>query len=137
LKNISPIKTKQYIEKADHLFHGMTLLNDDVSNYRTGIGLLAIHSAISLSDAITIGLTGERGKYQDHAQAARELEGFCSSNKISDKKGVDHFKWLLAQKNEVAYQHDRLDDASVKMAVDKAQRFNVWAYNQFREVLRA
>ncbi|MGA8491665.1 MAG: hypothetical protein WB711_14660 [Terriglobales bacterium] len=115
----------------------MTLLNDDVSNYRTGIGLLAIHSAISLSDAITIGLTGERGKYQDHAQAASELERFCSSNRISDKKGVDHFKWLLAQKNEVAYQHDRLDDASVKMTVDKAQRFNVWAYNQFREVLRA
>lgn len=115
----------------------MNLLNDDVPNYRTGIGLLAIHSAISLSDAITVGLTGELGAYQDHARAARELERFCSSNKIPNKKGIDHFKWLLAQKNVVAYRQDRLDDASVKLAVDKAQRFSAWAYNYFQEILRA
>jgi hypothetical protein len=137
LKNISPITTRQYIEKADHFFQGMELLNEDVSSYRTGIGLLAIHSAISLSDAITVGLTGKRKSHQDHAKAARELETVCSSHRISDKKGIAHFKWLLAQKNEVAYQGDRLDDASVKMAVDKAQRFSVWAYNYFKEILRA
>jgi hypothetical protein len=107
----------------------MKLLNDDVENYRTGVGLLAIHSAISLNDAITVGLTGKRKTYQDHARAARELERTCSSNRISDKKGVDHLKWLLAHKNDVAYQGEPLDDASVKMAVDKAQRFSAWAYN--------
>jgi hypothetical protein len=137
LKNVSPTQTRQYIEKADHFLHGMNLLNDDVPNYRTGIGLLAIHSAISLNDAITVGLTGEWGTYQDHAQAARELEGFCSSNKISNKKGISHLKWLLAQKNMVAYLGDRIDDASVKLAVDRAQRFSAWAYICFEEVLRA
>jgi len=137
LKNLSPIKTQQFIEKADHFLHGMNLLNDDVPYYRSGIGLLAIHSAISLSDAITVGLTGERRTYQDHVQAARRLEGLCSSNKISDKKGVSHFKWLLAQKNRVAYLGDRLDDASIKLAVDKAQRFSAWAYIYFEEILRA
>jgi len=115
----------------------MELLNDGVPNYRTGIGLLAIHSAISLSDAITVGLTGERGTYQDHAQAARDLERFCSSNRIANTKGIGHFKWLLARKNAVAYQGDRLDDDSVKLAVDKAQRFSAWAYTHFEEILRA
>jgi hypothetical protein len=115
----------------------MYLLNDDVPHYRTGIGLLAIHSAISLSDAIAVGLTGRRGTYQDHAQAARELEGFCSSNKVSDKKGISHFKWLLAEKNRIAYLEDRVDDSSVKLAVDKAQKFNGWAYTHFKEILRA
>jgi hypothetical protein len=136
LKNISPVATQQYIEKADHFLQGMKLLSDGMSYYRSGIGLLAIHSAISLTDAIAVGLTGKRGKYQDHAQAVGELERLCSSNKVSDKKGIYHFKWLLAQKNAVAYQSHRLDDHSVTMAVDRAQRFNVWAYNQFREVLR-
>jgi len=137
LKNISPIATQQYVEKADHFLQGMELLNDDLSSYRTGIGLLAIHSAISLSDAITVGLTGERGTYQDHARAVRELEQLCSSNRISNKKGISHFKWLLAQKNVVAYHADRLDDASVKLAVDRAERFSAWAYNHFKEILRA
>jgi hypothetical protein len=136
MKNINPVATQQYVEKAGHFLQGMKLLNDDVKSYRSGVGLLAIHSAISLSDAIVVALTRKRGKHQDHAQAARELERVCSKNKV-DKKGVDHFRWLLARKNEVAYEEVRFDDASVKMAVDKAQRFNAWAYIQFREVLRA
>lgn len=136
MKNVNPIETRQFIDKADHFLHGMNLLNDDVPYYRTGIGLLAIHSAISLSDAITVGLTGKRRTYQDHAKAARELEGLCSSNKISDKKGINHFKWLLAKKNTVAYLGDRIDDSSLKQAVDKAQKFNGWAYTQFKEILR-
>ena len=137
MKNVRPIETKQYIEKADHFLQGMKLLADDVANYRTGVGLLAIHSAISLNDAITVGLTGKRRTYQEHAKAARELERFCFSNRISDKKGISHFKWLLAQKNLVAYQGDRIDDASVKLAIDKAERFSAWAYNYFEEILRA
>jgi hypothetical protein len=61
--------TQQYIEKADCFLEGMRLLADDIPAYRSGVGLLAIHSAISLGDAIKVGLTGKRGKYQDHSQA--------------------------------------------------------------------
>ena len=124
------------MEKADHFLHGMQLLADDIPAYRTGVGLLAIHSAISLSDAICVGLTRKRGKYQNHAQAACELDRLCASNKISDKQGIDHFRWLLGQKNAVAYDHRRFDDGSVRLAVEKAERFSAWAYNQFKEVLR-
>jgi len=136
LKNVDPVATQQYIEKADHFLEGMKLLNDDVSHYRSGIGLLAVHSAISLNDAITVGVNGERGKHQDHARAARELENICSRYRITDKKGVSHFKWLLSQKNAVAYQGGPFDDSSVKLSVDKAQKFNSWANIQFKEILR-
>jgi hypothetical protein len=115
----------------------MKLLNEDVRHYRSGVGLLAVHSAISLSDAISVGLTGKRGKYQDHMQAARELNRLCTSNKISNVRGIHHFEWLLGQKNTVAYEHRRFDDESVRVAVDRAERFSAWAYNCFREILRA
>jgi len=98
--------------------------------------LLAIHSAISLNDAITVGLTGKRKIYQDHTHAARELGRVCSSAGVPDRKGVGHFKWLLGQKNAVAYEHREFDDKSVRLAVEKAERFNVWAYDQFKEILR-
>jgi hypothetical protein len=136
LKNVSPIATQQYIEKADHFFHGMELLFYDVPSYRSGIGLLAIHSAISLSDAIVVGLTGKKERYQDHAQAAKKLKYLCGSNKISDKQGIKHYEWLLARKNTVAYEEHRFDDNSIRLAVEKAERFNAWAYNYFKEVLR-
>jgi hypothetical protein len=114
----------------------MKLLNDDSRNLRYGVGLLAVHSAISLSDAISVGLTGNRGKYQDHVQAARELSRLCASNKVSDVQGIRHLEWLLGQKNAVAYEHRRFSDDSVRLAVEKAERFNVWAYNHFKEILR-
>jgi hypothetical protein len=136
LKNVSPIATQQYIEKADHFLQGMKLLVDDIPAYRTGIGLLAIHSAVSLGDAITIGITGRRGKYQDHDRAARELGKICASHGVSNTKGIDHLSWLLGWKNAVAYEHHRIDNQAVLMAVDKAERFNAWAYNYFREILR-
>ena len=137
MKNLNPAATQQYVEKANHFLQGMKLLNDDVGNYRSGVGLLAIHSAISLSDAICMGLTGRRGKYQDHAQAARQLSRLCASKRISNTQGVEHFKWLLGQKNAVAYEHRRFDDDSVWLAVDKAEKFNAWAYNYFKGILRA
>jgi hypothetical protein len=114
----------------------MKLLSDDVRNYRSGVGLLAIHSAISLSDAISVGLTGKRGKYQDHMQAARGLNRLCASNTISNMQGVRLLEWLLGQKNTVAYEHRRFDDDSVRLAIEKAERFNAWAYIYFKEVLR-
>lgn len=136
MKNVNPIKTRQYIEKAGHFLKGMQLLNDDVGNYRSGVGLLAVHSAISLSDAICVGLTGKRGKYQDHSRAARELNKLCTSHRVSSRQGIGHFEWLLGQKNAVAYEERGFDDASVRLAVEKAERFNAWAYNHFKEVLR-
>jgi hypothetical protein len=136
VKNVSPIATQQYIEKADHFFHGMELLSGDITAYRTSIGLLAIHSAILLSDAITVGLTGKKERYQEHAQAAKTLTSLCGSHKISNKQGIEHLRWLLAQKNTVAYKERRFDDASVRLAVDKAGKFYAWAYYYFEEALR-
>jgi hypothetical protein len=136
LKNVDPVTTQQYIEKADHFLQGMKLLAEDVKSYRSGIGLLAIHSAISLSDAIKVGLTGKRGKYQDHARAARELSKLCASNNVSNTQGVNHLAWLLSQKNAVAYEAARFDDDSIRQAANRADRFNAWAYNYFKEILR-
>lgn len=39
----------------------MNFLAEDIQSYKAAIGLLAVHSAISLGDAITVGLSGKRG----------------------------------------------------------------------------
>ena len=122
---------------VDRFLQGVNLLSDGVSTCRSGISLLAIHSAISIIDAIRIGLTGKRGKYQNHLQAATELSALYASHRVSDKRGIGHLKWLLGQKSIVAYERNRLDDKTVWLAVDKAQKFSAWAYNCFEEILRA
>src|SRR5260370_13342482 len=135
MENRAPMLTAHYVDKADHFLQGMRLIADDFATYRTGIGLLAIHSAISLNDAILAGVTGERSKAEDHSAAARELERVCGELKIEKTPGVRHFSFLLRRKSDIAYGDQRIDDNDVKSAIDKAERFTNWAYTHFKEVL--
>ena len=102
MKSRDPALTQHYVEKADHFFHAMKLLSDDMPAYASSVGLLAIHCSISLNDAIAVGLTGKRSKSGDHSRAALDLERLCKANKVSDRKGVQHLSWLLARKTDVA-----------------------------------
>lgn len=137
MENRSPLLTTHYRDKSDHFLEGMRLLADDIATYRTSIGLLAVHGAISLNDAILAGITGGRSKAEDHSEAARELERICTELKIEEKQGIRHFSTLLARKTHIAYGDQRIDDDYVKSVVERAERFVNWAYNHFREVLGA
>lgn len=96
-----------------------------------------MHSAISLNDAITAGITGKRSKHQDHLAAVKELEGISRKNSIRNLNGIGHFRWLLTEKTRIAYGCERLDDALIHMSIDRAERFHSWAYNYFKEILHA
>jgi len=136
MRNLAPLLTAHYQEKATHFFQGMKLLADDLESYKTSIGLLAIHSAISLNDAILAGVTRKRGKGEDHATAARELQRICNRLKISNTNGIIHFSWLLGKKTAIAYGEQRTDESILKLSIDKAERFSTWAYMHFKEILR-
>jgi hypothetical protein len=137
LKNLDPVATRQYIEKADHFFQAMRLAADDLPAYRTGISLLAVHSAISLNDAIAAGLTGKISRHQDHRVAVAELERISRKHRIGNLNGIGHLRWLVSEKTKIAYSSQRLDDALVRMSVTRAERFQSWAYNNFKEILHA
>jgi hypothetical protein len=122
VKNVDPVTTQQYIEKADHFFQAMKLAADDVASYRSGIALLAVHSAISLNDAITSGMTGKKNKQQDHSVAVTGLEKIAKRRRIADLKGVGHFRWLLLEKSKIAYGRERLDDALIRLSVAPSRK---------------
>jgi hypothetical protein len=136
LKRHDPILTQHYVEKADHFFHAMKLLSDDLPAYGSSVALLAVHSSISLNDAIAVAVTGKRSKSEDHKRAAADLGKVCSAKKVTDRKGVHHLSWLLGSKTDIAYGSKRLDQVFLVAAKDRAERFQAWAYNNFKEVLR-
>lgn len=115
----------------------MRLAADDLPAYRSGIALLAVHSAISLNDAIAAGLTGKAGRHQDHVEAAAELQRLAKKHGVGNLNGVGHLRWLLSEKTSIAYGRYRLDDAFVRLSVSRAERFHAWAYNYFKEILHA
>jgi hypothetical protein len=111
----------------------MRLLADDLLSYAEAVALLAIHSAISLNDAVQVAVTGGRSKYEDHKRTTVDLEHICKRYGVP-LKGVQHLRWLLSNKTEISYA-DRTFARSDE-ALDKAMKFHDWAYNNFKEVLR-
>ena|SRR5258708_458777 len=136
MENRAPILTAHYLDKAAHFLGAMKRLADDRIAYKSSIGLLAVHSAISLNDAILAGVTGRRSKGEDHGNAAKELQKVCDLVKIENTRGIQHLAWLLGKKTEIAYGEHRLSDATLQLSIDKAERFSNWAYTYFKEVLR-
>jgi len=98
------------------------------------IALLAVHGSISLNDAIQMALRGVRSKAEDHRAALVDLERVCDQHKIKEIQGVEHLKWLLGKKTDIAYLEKRF--AHSDAALDHAEKFYWWAYNHFGEVLR-
>jgi hypothetical protein len=129
--------TQHYIHKADHFLQAMKLVSDDMTAYGSSVALLAVHSSISLNDAIAVGITGTRSRSQDHLRAATELERLCKASRVSDRRGIEHFIWLLSKKSDIAYGDRRLDEMFLRTTRDRAERFQAWAYTNFKGVLRA
>jgi len=136
LTSRDPALTQHYVEKADDFFRAMKHLSEEMPACVLSVALLAIHCSISLNDAIAVGVNGRRNKSEDHKRAAIDLGKLCDAKKVTDRKGVHHLTWLLANKTDIAYGSKRLDQVFLAAAKDKAERFQAWAYNNFKEVLR-
>jgi hypothetical protein len=115
-----------YYRRATQLVNAMKLCRDDLSSYASAAALLAVHSAISYSDALLIGLGNTRPRGENHREAITALKRACTRAKI-DQQGIGHFQRLLGVKTDVSYGENRVDDEKVEALCITAERFQVWA----------
>lgn len=104
----------------------MKLLRDGIANYKSGVALLAVHSAIAFNDAVLITLTGSPHKGENHLAAIKKTRAACGKNKIADIRGVKHLESLLSKKTEYSYR-GIVDEDTAKGAANHAERFASWA----------
>jgi hypothetical protein len=115
-----------YYRRATQLADAMKLCQDGLSAYASAAALLAVHSAISYSDALLIGLGGTRPRGENHREAITALKHACTRAKI-DQQGIGHFQKLLSVKTYVSYGEKQVDDEKVEALCITAERFRVWA----------
>ena len=133
LRNLDPVRTAVHLRRSECFWDAMLFLADDLRTFEEAVSLLAVHCAISLNDAVQVAVTGKRSRYENHTQTLRDLGILCGANRV-DRKGIAHLKWLLEHKTAISYGDRRFNSAA--FARDKAERFQVWAYSSFKEVLR-
>jgi len=114
-----------FLERAQHLSAARKLVADD-ADYTSALALLAVHSAISWNDAVSVKLAGKPVKSEDHMRAAIMVEKQCVSRKLN-YDGVRHLKKLIQEKSRVSYGDQRTTaEAAFALSVS-AERFEKWA----------
>jgi hypothetical protein len=120
------VQVQHYIERAADFLQGMQLTRTDES-YWNSSALLAIHSAVSYSDALRVGLGDQKLSADDHKQAADSLHRLLAEKKLDDQAGFKHLQFLLSKKTLVTYSARRLEHTDYETLFTKAERFAQWA----------
>jgi hypothetical protein len=120
-----------YYRRATQLADAMKLCRDDLSAYGSAAALLAVHSAISFSDAVLIGFGGTRPRGDNHHEAVAALRRACTKAKI-DQNGIRHLQSLLSAKTAVSYGERQIEDERVSAICITSERFQVWAERVLR-----
>lgn len=115
-----------FYRRATQLADAMKLCQDDLSAYGSAAALLAVHSAISYSDAVLVGLGGSRPRGENHRQAVAALRRACTNARI-DHRGIAHFQSLISAKTDISYGEQTVDNERNGALCVAAERFRVWA----------
>jgi len=115
-----------YYRRATQFASAMKLCQDDLSAYASAAALLAVHSAISYSDALLIGLGSKRPRGEDHREAIAALKRACSGARIQ-RQGIAHLQKLLGAKTDVSYGEKQVDFERIEALCITAERFQTWA----------
>jgi hypothetical protein len=134
MKAVDRAKLTVHLQRARSLFGAMQLLVDEPQTYGPAICLLAVHSAISLSDAILIAYTGKRSIDQNHRFAAKPLRALCHTMKADDD-GIKHLAWLVGRKTDFSYGDRPVSDDEVRHAAQTTERYQAWVHKTFPDLV--
>lgn len=121
------VQVQQYLSRARDFFNGMRLLRDDLSEYKSSSALLGIHSAISYSDALRIGMGCADVSSDDHRSATSDLRIRLASRRFDKMQGTTRLERLISRKNGIAYASEALRENEIEELVKQAERFASWA----------
>src|SRR5579864_2910217 len=99
LLRMDEIRIRIHHDRALQLAGAMNLCHDGIESYASAVALLAVHSAISFSDAVLIRLTGRRSQSKNHRQAIDAIVAACKRAKIQID-GVRHLDKLVSAKTD-------------------------------------
>lgn len=106
----------------------------DDPDYSSATALLAVHSAISLNDALLVQWTGKRAKGNSHQQAVTQTDSECSKRQI-EKTGLKHLRSLVSDKSEISYGSKRISHETALGLSEAAKRFEAWAFKNCKEIV--
>lgn len=120
-------KARTYLGKANEFLAAAKAAHDAQQN--DAALLLAIHSAISACDAVTVAFAGVRSTDPDHLKAADLLETVARQS-TDIRERANQLRGLLKMKNLVEYEDRRVSPQEADTGTKRAERLAIWAAAQ-------
>ncbi|MBK7105452.1 MAG: hypothetical protein IPH62_09225 [Ignavibacteriae bacterium] len=114
---------KNFLKVAENFINGADLALD--YEYYNAAGVLIIHSAIALADAVTIRFGSVKCTGENHYEIIKLLQETAPNSKQTSV-AITHFDKLIDHKNAVSYQGEIYDSADIKTLRKHYERFSVW-----------
>ena len=93
--------------------------------YYNAAGVLIIHAAIALADAVTIRFASAKCTGDNHYEVIKLLKEAAPADK-QKTKAITQFEKLIDHKNAVSYQGEIYQAADIKLLRKHFDRFNAW-----------
>lgn len=96
--------------------------------YYNAAGVLIVHSAIALADALTIKLGGVKCKGENHYEILGLIKDLSPDNSQRNN-ALNQLESIIAHKNAVSYSGSIYDKKDIEKLHKHLERFNNWVIN--------
>ncbi len=101
--------------------------------YYNAAGVLIVHAAIALADAITIKLGGVKCKGENHNEILGLLKDLSPAG-TQRNNALNQLEAIISHKNAVSYSGSIYDKKDIEKLLKHFQRFSNWALSIFNSL---
>lgn len=123
-RQVDRSRWRQFHAVADNFVRAAEVASD--LEYWNAAGVLIVHAAIALTDALTVKVGGVKSAAEDHRLAADLLETVLTVDP-ERKKAIGHLRGLLEEKNLVAYSGEIYRREDIRRMHRHLERYRNWA----------
>ena len=132
VKHVSREKYNGFVEKAEQYYTGMK------SEFKEGRPnnsvTMAVHCAISWTDAFTVYRLGRKSSSQSHGEAVSLLKDAKSSDEKKKAQIMKNLLVLIDMKTPAEYEDGILSKNDAKRAINLCEKIRAFFINEFEKV---
>jgi hypothetical protein len=122
-RQVERSRWRQFHAVADNFSQAAKLAT--AYEYWNAAGVLLVHAAIALTDALTVKVGGAKSVGGDHMEAANLLEDVLAVD-AEGKKAIGHLRALLEEKNLVSYSGEIYRREDIRPMARHLERYQAW-----------
>ncbi len=123
-KSVDRKEYSNYMSVAENFYSGADVAKE--YEYWNASGVLIVHAAIALTDAITIKYGGVKSRGQNHYDSITLLEEVIAASE-ERKKALNHLRKIIDHKNAVSYSGEVYGSGDIGQLWKWLERFRFWA----------